>query len=157
MKRFFLDSNVYDEFLKSHELLGLVLKAQSQSLIELIGTHLEKDELSATVSRNPEKGFLLLSAHQELKILKVPTEGFVIDKSRLGAAELFANADIELFISLTADNPDHVEDVLMILAAKRERATFVTQEKRIPSLCVEIGVECINSQDLGEWCYQNIS
>lgn len=158
MKRFFLDSNVYDEFLKNHELLELVLNAKAQGLLELIGSHVEPDELRTAISNNPTKGFLLLSAHRELNVRQVSTEGLVLGKSRLGGANLFDDADVELFIKQTAANPDHQEDILMILTAKREEATFVTEEKkRNPRICREIGLECFNAEALEEWCYQRIS
>ncbi|MDP1720992.1 MAG: hypothetical protein Q8L08_08375 [Candidatus Nanopelagicaceae bacterium] len=129
MKRFFLDSNVYDEFLRNHELLELVLDAQAQGLLELIGSHIEPDEHRATISNNPNKGSDLVSAHRVLDVRQVSTEGLVLGKSRIGGANLFDDADVELFIKQTAANPDHQEDILMILTAKREEATFVTEEK----------------------------
>ena len=158
MKRFFLDSNVYDEFLKSHELLGLVLRAKSQGLIDLIGTHIEPDELGDTALGDPVKAIKLISVYEDLNVRQVATEGFVLGKSRLDEATLFSTVGAGAFDELTASNPDHSEDVLMILTAQREMATFVTEEtKRIPRLCIEIGIECINAQALGDWCYQKIS
>ena len=157
MKRFFLDSNVYDEFLESQELLDLVLDATSQGLIELVGTHVEPDELQATKQNKPAKGIRLVSAHLELNANQVDTEGFVIGLSRLDMARLFSDEDAELFTRLTANNPKHSEDVLMIMTAKREKATFVSQEmKRVPGICKEIDLECISAQALGEWCRQNL-
>lgn len=156
MKRFFLDSNVYDEFLKNQDLLNLVLDAQSRGLIELVGTHVEPDELQAAKQNNQIKGIRLVSAHLELNPSQVVTEGSVFGKSRYGEATLFSKAEGESFTKLTADNPNHSEDVLMILTAKRENATFVSEEtRRVPRICKEVGIECINSQALGEWCRQN--
>ena len=158
MKKFFLDSNVYDELLKHSELFGLVRKAKTKGVAEFIGTHLEVDELGMTIKGNPEKGFLLLSIHLELQVRNVMTEGFVLERSRLDGAKLFENRDVPEFIKMTNDNPEHAEDVLMIFTAKRENAIFVTQEsKRIPRLCAEIGIECINAQALGEWCNRSLA
>ena len=156
MKRFFLDSNIYDEFLENQELLDLVLDAQSRGLIELVGTHVEPDELQDAMKNKPSKGIRLVSMHLELNPNQVATEGFVLDVSGLDVARLFPDEDAELFTKLTAGNPNHSQDVLMIMTAKRENAIFVSQEtKRVPAICKEIGLECINVQIFRDWCQQN--
>ena len=95
MKRFFLDSNVYDEFLESEELLKLVLNAQARGLIELVGTHVEPDELQDTKQNKPNRGIRLVSTHLELSPNQVDTEGFVLDVSRLDMARLFSEEDAD--------------------------------------------------------------
>lgn len=152
-KRFLLDGNIIDKFLENPNLLALVHAAQDRGLIELISTHVEFDELEAAKTKKPEKGELLVSTHVELEATSVDTDGFVLGISRLDMATFMSEEGDAIYAQLTANNPNHAEDALLILTAKREGAAFVSEETdRVPSMCRLASVELFNAKTFGDWC-----
>lgn len=156
LKRFLLDGNIIDKFLVNNSILEKLVRAHSKGIVEILTTHVEQDELEATKVGKPERGQALVTTHIELNATPVPTNGIVLGLSKFGGAAFSSAEDIEQYERLTS-NPKDREDVLLVLTAKSQNATFVSEDKRIVvSACQSLGVELFNFQRFQEWCNQNL-
>ena len=151
--KYLLDANCFDYLALNHDDFSAILEAKDFNLIELIGTHVEEDELIRTEIAKPEYVSTLLNIRKLLSIRKVPASGFVYEISKLDEASLFGWDEIDEFIEMTNDNPRHAEDILLLRTARKENAVLVTEEKsRLPKLAREKLVEAVNTFELANIC-----
>ena len=153
MEKYLLDGNCFDYLVKSSEDLSAILIARAAFLIEIIGTHVEADELMQAEKAKPEYTTELMKIRDSLSIRKVPASGFVYEISKLNEATLFGWDEIDDFVEMTNDNPRHAEDALLVRTAKKENAVLVTEEKsRLPRIARERQVTVISTSQLAEIC-----
>lgn len=153
--KYLLDANCFDYLAKNPDDLRVISNAKAYSLIDLIGTHIEADELIRTQKSKPEYARELAKIRDSLTIRKVLASGFVHELSKLNEATLFGWDEIDEFVQMTNDNPKHAEDVLLVRSARRENAVLVTEEKfRLPRIAREMRVKVINTSALAEICRQ---
>ena len=151
--KYLLDGNCFDYLANNPHDLKVILNAKAYSLIDLIGTHIEADELMRTQKSKPKYASELARIRDSLTIRKVQASGFVHDLSKLNEATLFGWDEIDEFVQMTNDNPKHAEDVLLVRSARKENAVLVTEEKsRLPRIAGEMKVKVINTSELAEIC-----
>lgn len=153
MVKYLLDGNCFDVLASNPEDFKAIAKARTASLIELIGTHIEADEMMRVEKTKPEYAVLLANIRDSLSIRMVPASGFVFEISKLNQALLFGWDEIDDFVDMTNDNPRHAEDALLVRTARKENAVIVTEEKnRLPRIARERHVNVINTLQLAEIC-----
>ena len=158
METFILDGNCFDFLAKNPEDLRAISIARASSLIEIIGTHVEADEMRRVEKADPEYAAELSNIRDSLSIRRVPASGFVIEINKLNEATLFEWDEIDDFVEMTNDNPRHAEDALLVRTARTENAILVTEEKkRLPRIARERDVRVINTLELAEICRKLIS
>jgi predicted nucleic acid-binding protein len=153
MDKYLMDGNCFDFLVKSSEDLWAISVAIECSLIEIIGTHIETDELMRAEKAKPEYTTELMKIRDSLSIRKVPASGFVYEVSKLNEATLFGWDEIDDFVEMTNDNPRHSEDALLVRTAIKENAVLVTEEKtRLPRIARERQVKVINTSEFADIC-----
>jgi hypothetical protein len=122
--RALLDANIIDFLVADAEALRVLERALADRRLTLIVTHLLADEIAATT--DPERFALLEPVRHRLSesSTSVPTAGAVWDISRWDDSEWMCWMEAEGFLAVTADNPRHAEDALLIFTA-RERVPLI--------------------------------
>lgn len=153
MGKYLLDGNCFDYLAKNPGDLKAIHSASTASLIEIIGTHIETDEMERSEQANPEHAAELVKIRESLSIRRVPASGFVYEISKLNEATLFGWNEIDDFVEMTNDNPRHAEDAILVRTAIRENAVLVTEEKsRLPRIARERQVKVLKTMELAEIC-----
>lgn len=153
MKKYLLDGNCFDFLARNPEDFRAISIARASSQIEIIGTHVEADEMMRAQKAKPEYATELAKIRDSLSIRMVQASGFVFEISKLNEATLFGWDEIDDFVEMTNDNPRHAEDALLVRTAKKENAVLVTEEKsRLPRIARERQVNVISSSELAEIC-----
>ena len=128
------DSNVFDVLVDRTEVGSKVHSAVSEGRIEVISTHVQRDELSATP--DPAKRARLLEIFADL-VREVPAGSFVIGESRLDQARIdgptVGTGEFDSVLRTSgSDRPDgtpnHTRDALIVDTAKAEGAILVSAE-----------------------------
>lgn len=143
MVRVLLDSNAFDAIALDDATLALVEKAIQAGQLELVVTHIQIDEVSATPDEARRSRLLRLSS-----TANTVTAGFVFDVSRLDYAALMSEDEVAIYDRVTAGNVRHAEDALLLLTAKREGIAIVTDERRLPNQCRAEGVTAWTPSEL---------
>ena len=124
-----IDVHVLD-YLDEHPAAGPdILTALNAGTLELVGTHILRDEVNAMKSRQPEKWGRLSAIIDALDFDEVTTAGSVPNVSRLDQADLVSDDDADLYRTVTVGNPKHAKDALLALTARRDNALLVTTDK----------------------------
>jgi Na+/phosphate symporter len=153
MAKYLLDGNCFDFLARNPEDFKAISIARASSLIEIIGTHVESDEMRRTERDKPEYAAKLEKIRDSLSIRRVLASGFVFEISKLNEATLFGWDEIDDFVEMTNDNPRHAEDAILVRTARKENAVLVTEEKsRLPRIARERQVDVINTSALAEIC-----
>ena len=153
MEKYLLDGNCFDFMARNSEDLRAIFTARASSLIEIIGTHVEVDEMRRAERDRPEYATELLNIRNSLSIRTVPASGFVFEISKIHEATLFGWDEIDDFVKMTNDNPRHAEDALLVRTALKENAVLVTEEKsRLPRIARERQVKVVNTSELANIC-----
>jgi len=153
IEKYLLDGNCFDFLSRNPEDLKSIWTARSAGLIEIIGTHVETDEVMRTEKTRPDYAFELMTIRDSLSIRKVLASGFVYEINKLNEATLFGWDEIDDFVEMTNDNPRHAEDALLVRTSIKENAVLVTEEKfRLPRIARQRQVKVINTSELAEIC-----
>jgi hypothetical protein len=156
MLRVMLDSCVFDELLKDSAARAALQTAIADGKVQVLTSHIQRDELDAIRRRDPEKADRLLEVWTSLTSA-VPTAGAVWDVSRWGEARWFGDEQAARFDNTmrtpaegTADGrPGHTNDALIVDTARHEEAVFVTVEKdRAKKMARRVGVPILSSAEL---------
>ena len=153
MEKYLLDGNCFDFMARSPEDFKAISIAKALGLIEIIGTHVEADEMMRAQKARPEYAAELAKIRNSLAIRKVQAAGFVFEISKIDEATLFGWDEIDDFVEMTNDNPRHAEDALLVRTAIKENAVLVTEEKsRLPRIARERHVKVVNTSELADIC-----
>jgi len=125
--------------------LRLVREAVEEGRLELIVTHVQIDEVSATPD-DAKRRLLLELAHET----NADTAGFVIGVSKLDMAAIGTDEENRLIEDVTAGNTRHAEDALLLSTAKRDGAVLVTNERRLANRCRTEGVPASTPEEFLE-------
>ena len=152
-EKYLLDGNCFDFLAKNPEDLKAIFTARASSQIEIIGTHIEADEMMRVEKTKPEYAAELAKIRDLLSIRKVQASGFIYEISKLNEATLFGWDEIDDFVEMTNDNSRHAEDALLVRTAKKENAVLVTEEiSRLPRIARERHVRVISTSEFAEIC-----
>lgn len=122
VERYLIDSNIFDRIIDEAGMLDLVSRLHRDGVIELLATHVQRDELANVP--DPERRDRLLT----VPVNDVPTFGFVIDVSPLGQARLAPEEPFET-LRAGADRMKRTNDALISMTAQFEQATLVSEDK----------------------------
>jgi hypothetical protein len=121
--RFVLDSNVYDRLLLRPDVVGKIQRLIDWRRIELLTTHIQRDQVSAVSGADPERAAALLALFDSLErvSVKVPLGIFVLDVSRWDEARWSGTDEAAEFEANLRTRPVHLRDDTgaLLCAAKR--------------------------------------
>lgn len=169
MHSYMFDTNVFNHILDGMaELSGFVGRAK------FYATHVQIDELRKT--SNEERRAALFRVFEEVTNIKVPTESFVLDVSRLDEAKLGWKQPVPTesavwgvskwgqskwtspdnlyepikakLDELNKSKPNNVEDALIAETAIKNGFTFVTHDGDLFRITTEFGGACSNIHQL---------
>lgn len=141
-KLFLLDTNAYDPILADAGLCQAVIGACHAGAIELLMTHVQRDELAEMPDSDKRDRALTLP------FVMVVTYGMVLGVSRLGLARL---GEPEEFEEIRNFSPRHSKDALLAITAKREGAVFVTNERRLSNFARRAAIEVWSSSEFADF------
>jgi len=144
-----LDTNIVDQLAEDRALVAKLGHAVRAGNLRLLLTHLQIDEVLEMKAEKRAKRASLLQVLTSLPAERVPTYGFLLDRSRLDHAMLASDNHAALFTALTRGNPRHHEDVLILLTAAWFYADLVTENtKDLAKMAARIGVTVLDTQGL---------
>lgn len=129
-RKFVLDTNVYDA-LCAGETDGAVSAACNSGTIELLMTHIQKDELDAM--GDGEK----LRRVFAIPFVIAPTYGVVLGTSKNGLSRF---GEPEKVDAIRSPSGGHTNDALIATTAQYEGATLVTNERRLRNFATRQGI-----------------
>ncbi|MCB9379714.1 MAG: bifunctional DNA primase/polymerase [Acidimicrobiaceae bacterium] len=149
IRKLMLDTNVIDKLAADPELVDLLSLSAQRGEIQLLVTHLQIDEVLEIGDHARARREALLQVLANLPAERVPTYGFLLDRSRLDHAALASDNHAALFRELTRSNPRHHEDVLILLTAAWLYADLVTENRKdLAKMAARIGVAVFDTQGL---------
>jgi hypothetical protein len=129
MLRVMLDSNIFDEIIKTPGLAGQMRSLTASGRLDIVVTHVQEDELARIPDTEKRR------AIQQVPRRSVPTAVLVLDVSRLGQARLGEGHEGGLeYDTLHGDNSKRVQDAVIALTAAAEAEdvdAFVTVDDRL--------------------------
>ena len=128
---FLLDTNAYDPIINDPSFSSTVEAACAVGVVELLLTHVQRDELFEIP--DDEKRRRALSLPHVL----VSTYGMILDVSRLGLARLGEPERIE---AIRNSSMRHSHDALLATTAQQEGAVLVTNERRLTNFAQREGI-----------------
>ena len=140
--RVLLDTNAFDELARDDETVRRAETAVQNGELQLVVTHVQIDE----VNKVPDAG-----KRQELQRLTVVgtcTAGAIYDVSKFDEATYASVEDATILDDVMLGNPNHAEDALILLTARRESTPLVTRDKRLTKYCHKYGIEVITPEEL---------
>jgi predicted nucleic acid-binding protein len=121
MKKVMLDTNEYDKLLGHSESYGRLLQLLAEGKIELISTHIQRDEIMAITDDDTKKARLeAILSHARM----IPTRGAAYGVSRYGLATYGRDEDHRIM-----DKVRDVKDGLIAATASSDADTLVTNDK----------------------------
>ena len=128
MPKIMLDTMQYDRLLDATETYDRLLKLQSGRKIELLTTHIQRDELAAIGDVRKRTLLEAILAHARL----IPTRGVILDKSRVGFARLGNDEDHSLIEHIRGEAWErNSNDALIAATAAKDADLFVTDDKTL--------------------------
>jgi hypothetical protein len=129
MLRVMLDSNIFDEIIKTPGLAGQLRSLTASGRLDIVVTHVQEDELAGIQDIEKRR------AIQQMPRRLIPTAVSVLDVSRLGQARLGEGHEGGLeYDTLHGENPKRVRDAVIALTAAAETEdvdAFVTVDDRL--------------------------
>ena len=147
--RVIFDTNVYDALVDDPTLRAAVTTAITAGQLQLLTTHIQRDEIAAIADESRRAGLstLLLVAES------VATGGFVLGTSRLGEARLMSDEDAAEFDTTMrngAADARGTNDALIISTARFEDAVLISQDRRCRNRAKRAGVTAKSKEWLAE-------
>lgn len=144
MNRFILDTNAFNNILDGED-----IDVQSLSGLAIYATHIQWDELSAT--KDVPRRTALLDVFIKLNPEEMPTEGFVLDISRLGKAKL-GDKDVYMRILTKLNSKEqrdnNIQDTLIGITAFKNNLILVTDDGNFSDVMKEMGCSVITLDEL---------
>lgn len=136
-----LDSNIYDLIASGN--LSIDLLSEKKEDFEFYITHIQIDEINKCPDEDKRsKLFLFMS---KLSPIVIPTESFILGKSRLGEARL---GDAEILEEIRKENLNHTEDAIIGETAIKNNLVLITEDIKLKNKINSLNG---NSMDLKEF------
>ena len=128
MQRIMLDTNEYDRLLAAPETYDRLLGLLSEGKIELLSTHVQRDEIMAVDDAAKKVRLEALLAHARL----IATQGAILDVSKVGLARLGNDEDHNLIEHVRGEAWQRKsKDALIAATASKDADALVTDDKRL--------------------------
>ena len=128
VQKIMLDTNQYDRLLAAPETYERLLRLLSDGKIELLTTHIQRDEIMAVGDAGKKGRLQALLAHARL----VGTRGFIWGKSRWSLFRYGNHEDHNLIEHIRGTAWDRKsEDALIAATAAKDADMFVTDDKSL--------------------------
>jgi hypothetical protein len=121
MQKIMLDANEYDKLLEHPDSYDKLLGLLAEGKIELLSTHIQRDEILATPDPAKKARLEALLTHVRM----IETRGVVVDLSRVGLARLGSDEEHRIIYHVR-----HRKDGLIAATATSDADTLVTDDKR---------------------------
>ena len=155
MKKIVFDSNVFDKIIEDREAFEKLTQKMRTRVIQVITTHIQRDELSRT--SDLVKRTKLLDTYDALAN-EVPTSGAIWGVSKWGKALWGTARQNDILENIKLNNPKHAEDALIAVTANSQADLFVTEEnpKRLPHRIKQAGlnIEVCNWVQFRNWIFE---
>jgi len=126
MQKIMLDTNQYDRLLTAPETCDRFLKLLSDGKMELLTTHIQRDEISAIDDVEKRVRLEAILTHARL----IGTRGAIFDISRWGLARFGDEEDHRLIEHIRGGAWERKsEDALVAATAAKDADLFVTDDK----------------------------
>jgi len=126
LQKIMLDTNQYDKLLDAPVTYDRLLRLQSEEKIELLTTHIQRDELMAM--NNIERRMRLEAIFANARL--TGTRGIILNKSRLGFARFGDDENHALIEHIRGEAWERKSnDALIAATAAKEADLFVTEDK----------------------------
>lgn len=133
------DTMEYDKLLENAATWEKLLRLVTEGRIELLTTHIQRDEIMATPDEARRARLMSLFTNAHL----IGTRGVVVGTSRSGEARLGSDEDHELTDYVRGNRWDRdTEDSLIAATASGEADTLVTDDRRFIQRLRNAGVRC---------------
>jgi rRNA-processing protein FCF1 len=137
------DTNIYD--LIADGTLNINLLSVKKEGFEFYITHIQIDEINKCPDEDRRARLSLFVT--KLSPIVIPTESFVLDKSRLGEARL---GDGKILEEIRKENIEHTEDALIGETAIKNDLLLVTHDSRFKNKVNSLGGRAIDFEEFGE-------
>lgn len=135
---------MFDTNIFNHVLDGGIDFARFVGKARFFATHVQFDELNRT--RNEGRRTSLLGIFEKVPQETVPTETFVLDKSKLGGAKLGEGNLYEKIKDeldrLNKGKPNNIDDALIAETAIKNQFTLVTDDGDLSRVAKQNGGSC---------------
>lgn len=140
-----LDTNVFNQMMDDDVAIAHLLPG-----VELIATHIQWDELSAT--KNDERRCELQDYYREVLDEQVATEAAAYGVSRYGQSKYSDgesyNEIKNRLDQLNNSKPNNVQDALIADTARIRGFVLVTHDQDLKTVAEEMGIECKQLVDI---------
>lgn len=128
MQRIMLDTNEFDRLLAAPETCDRLLGVLSEGKIELLTTHIQRDEIMAVDDAGKKARLRALLTHACL----VATRGIIFGRSRFGLARFGSDEDHDLIEHIRGEAWERKSgDALIAATAAKDANVFVTDDRRL--------------------------
>lgn len=129
------DCNAHDPIIADQEYLDLLSRAQAWKRVELIETHIQRDEISAI--RDEEKRLRIVSVYGAATT--ACTVGVIEGVSRPGWADEDPNSAAQELLGDKIRTPNNWRDALQVATLGEKCDLFVTNDVGAAKMCAGIG------------------
>ncbi len=137
------DSNIYD--LIADGSLNINLLSEKKEDFEFYITHVQIDEINECP--NEDKRARLLLFMTKLSPIVIPTESYILGKSRLGEARL---GDTKTLEEIRKENSEHNEDALIGETAIKNNLILVTEDSQLKNKVNSLKGKAISVEEFKE-------
>ena len=141
--RVIFDSNVYDLIANGN--LDITLLSEKKEDFEFYITHIQTDEINKCSDEDKRARLFLFIT--KLSPIVIPTESFILDKSRLGEARL---GDAKIFEEIRKENLKHTGDALIGEVAIKNKFILVTEDIQLKNKVISLNGKAISLEDFKE-------
>jgi len=136
------DTNANDAAADNEEYRQLLIWAQDNKYIQLITTHIQRDQIEAIpdVQRKAEVENIHVSATQ------VTTYGMIWNLSRWNEARFANEGEVDKFLGSKIRNNRNLTDALIGLTALKDGNILITDDKSLGKRCQTQGVQIMRSK-----------
>jgi predicted nucleic acid-binding protein len=127
------DTNIYDEVTADPALLARIKELTQEEKIRVLTTHIQEDEIDQINDDTKRTKF------REISTTRIPTDGFILDISRLDEACLDGGPAIEVIQGPTSSNS---KDALIGNTAMRQADVLVTNDERLYKKTKRLSANC---------------
>jgi len=132
--RVMLDTNIFDKLLADPGAINVLNDLTKRSLVVILTTHVQADELAAIPDVNAARRVSLEAVYRQLDMTEIPTSGAIWGVSRFDRS-MWGDGSGSLRIGdIMRSNPKDAEDALIAITAAASADIFVTAEtKELPN------------------------
>jgi predicted nucleic acid-binding protein len=140
MQKIMLDTNEYDRLLAAQDAYDMLLGLLFKGRIQLLSTHIQRDEILAVSDVVKKSRLESLLAHAHM----IATRGIVLGVSRFGLAKYGSDEDHRLIEHVRGSSwKRKTNDALIAATAARDADVFVTDDRPLMQrLSNYPGIQC---------------